>query len=215
MARNWISIINPPQNPPNWGIPPAQITEFVTLFDAAQDILLKASSESERTRVVTAQCNAAFKALTAKMRYLKKHFFLVPPLSQMDLVSLGLKPEDPIHTPIPPPNGQVTADASYPAAHMIELSNFRPLGTPSSDPRSNDAVDIHIGIVGGIGPYAIDAPPDPKKGSLLPFARTTRRRWERFDLEGNSGKTIWFSLAYRNGKGDVGPFCSAFSTIIP
>jgi hypothetical protein len=215
MARNWISTINPPQNPPNWGIPPAQITEFVTVFDAAQTAFLKASSDTERTKVVTAQCNAAFKALTAKMRYLKKHFFLVPPLTEMDIASLGLKPEDTVHTPIPPPNGQVTADVGYPAAHMIELSNFRALGVPSSDPRSNAAVDIHMGIVGGVGPYAIDAPPDPRQGSTLPFARTTRRRRERFDLEGNSGKTVWFSLAYRNSTNKIGPFCPAFSAIIP
>jgi hypothetical protein len=215
MARNWISIINAPGTTPPWGIPPAQVTKFVTLFDAAQAVLLKASSESERTRVVTAQCNAAFEAMEDEARFIKGHYFLVPPLTEMDLVSLGLKLPDTSHAPIPPPDGQVTADVGYPASHMLELSNFRPTGVPSSDPRSNDAVDIHIGIVGGVGPYAIAAPPEPGRESSLPFARTTRRRWERFDLEGNSGKTVWFSLAYRNGKGDIGPFCSAFSAIIP
>jgi hypothetical protein len=215
MARNWISIVNPPQTPPDWGIPAAQITELVALFNTAQYILLQASSESERTPVVTAQCNAAFKTLEAKMRFFKKHYFLVPPLTEADLVSLGLKPPDTIHTPVLWPDGQVTADVGYPAAHMIEVVNIRALGAPCSDPRSEDAVDIHIGIVGGVGPYAIDAPPDHDRGDKLPFARTVRRRRERFDLEGNSGKTAWFSLAYRNGKNQVGPFCPPFSAIIP
>jgi hypothetical protein len=71
MARNWISIVNAPGTTPPWGIPPAQITELITLFDAAQDILLKASNESERTTVVTAQYNMAFKALTDKMRFFR------------------------------------------------------------------------------------------------------------------------------------------------
>jgi hypothetical protein len=215
MARNWISIINAPGTTPPWGIPPAQVTEFVTLFDAAEAALLKASSDTERTKVVTAQCSAAFKDLVAKLRFIKKHYFLAPPLTETDLAGLGLKPEDTVHTPIPRPDGQVTGDVGYPAAHMLELSNFRPLGAPSSDPRSDYAVDIHIGIVGGVGPYAIEAPPDPQHGGKLPFARTIRRRRERFDLEGNSGKTAWFSLAYRNGKGQIGPFCPAFSAIIP
>jgi hypothetical protein len=215
MARNWISIINAPGTTPPWGIPPAQVTEFVILFDAAQDILLKASSESERTKVVTAQCNAAFKALTARMRYLKNHFFLVPPLSEMDIIALGLKPEDTTRTPIPPPKAEAAADVGLVDAHLIELRDFRPRLEHSPDPRSDHAVDIHMGIVGGVGPYAIDAPPDPQQGSRLPFARTTRRRRERFDLEGNSGKTAWISLAYRNEKNEVGPFCPAFSIIIP
>jgi hypothetical protein len=32
MARNRISIINAPVDPPDWGIPAAQITAFVTVF---------------------------------------------------------------------------------------------------------------------------------------------------------------------------------------
>jgi hypothetical protein len=215
MARNWISIINPPQNPPDWGIPPAQTTEFVALFNTAQYVLLQASSETERTPVVTAQCALAFKALAAKMRFLKNHYYLVPPLTDPDLISLGLKLPDTVHTPIPRPDGQVTADLAYPAAHMIEVVNIRALGAPCSDPRSEDGVDIHLGIVGGVGPYAIEAPPDPERGGKLPFAKTTRRRRERFNLEGNSGKTVWVSLAYRNGKNQVGPFCPAFSAIVP
>ncbi|MDR2739195.1 MAG: hypothetical protein LBB68_05125, partial [Treponema sp.] len=47
MARNWISIINAPVNPPNWGIPPAQITAFVTVFDAADAALLRIQSDTE------------------------------------------------------------------------------------------------------------------------------------------------------------------------
>jgi hypothetical protein len=215
MARNWISIINSPQNPPDWGIPPAQITELVTLFDEAQAVFLKASNEAERTAVVTAQCNAAFKALTGKLRFLKKHYLMVPPLTSADLISLGLKPADTIHTPIPPPDAEAIAGIGLVDAHLIEVRDIRPRQAHSTDHRSDNAVDIRIGIVGGVGPYAVDSPPDPEQGGKLPFAKTTRRRRERFDLEGNSGKTAWFSLAYRNGKNQVGPFCPPFSAVIP
>jgi hypothetical protein len=215
MARNWISIINSPVSPPNWGIPPAEMTEFVTLHDTAQTILQKAENDAERTTVVTAQCNAAFKALTAKMRFFKKHYFLVPPLTDSDLISLGLKPADVVRSPVSQPDAEVIASIGLVDAHLIEVRDIRPRQAHSTDPRADYAVDIHIGIVGGVGPYAIDAPPDPAQGGKLPFVRTTRRRRERFDLEGNSGKTAWFSLAYRNGKNQVGPFCPPFSAVIP
>jgi hypothetical protein len=215
MARNWVSIINPPVSPPDWGIPPAEITGFVALYDTAQAALEKTQNDAERTTVVTAQCSAAFKALTDKMRFFKKHYFLTPPLTDADLISLGLKPADTVRTPIPRPDAEVIASIGLVDAHLIEVRDIRPRQAHSTDLRSDYAVDIHIGIVGGTGPYAIDAPPDPAQGGKLPFARTTRRRWERFDLEGNSGKTAWFSLAYRNGKNQVGPFCPPFSAVIP
>jgi hypothetical protein len=53
--------------------------------------LLQASSETGRTPVVTAQCGIAFKALTAKMRFFKNHYFLVPPLTEADLISLAYR----------------------------------------------------------------------------------------------------------------------------
>jgi hypothetical protein len=100
-------------------------------------------------------------------------------------------------------------------AHLIEVRDIRPRQAHSTDPRSDNAVDIHIGIVGGVGPDAVDTPPEPERGGRLPFAKTTRRRRERFNLEGNSGKTAWFSLAYRSGNNQVGPFCPPFSAIVP
>jgi hypothetical protein len=167
LARNWISVMNPSQNPPDWGIPATQITEFTAIFNKSEAALKKAQSETERTPVVTVQCNAAFKALTDKMRFIKKHYFLVPPLTEADLAALGLKAGGASHTEIPRPNGQVTADVGYLAAHMIELSNFRALGAPSSDPRSDYGVSVKIGIVGGIEPYHIDAPLPPGMPGLF------------------------------------------------
>jgi hypothetical protein len=58
-----------------------------------------------------------------------------------------------------------------------------------------------MGIVGGTELYHIDAPPASDKGRTLPFHKFTRRKRERFDLSGNSGKTLCVSLAYENDRG--------------
>jgi hypothetical protein len=126
MARNWISIIHAPGTTPPWGIPQALVTDFVSTFNDAQAALLKAQSETERTVVVTAQCNAAFKALEDAMRFMKSHYFLVPPLTESDIVSLGLRLKDP-PTPSPKPEAQPEADLSVPGIHLVELRKIRPV----------------------------------------------------------------------------------------
>jgi hypothetical protein len=214
MARNWSAAMNPAISP-TWGIPPEVILEFTALTNTADAVLVKAENEATRTPVVNLQCAEAFAALVKKMRFIKNHYFLVPPLTEADLVGLGLKPADKTRTPIPEPNAEVTATVRPVDAHLIEVRDIRPRQEHSTDPRSDDAVDIHIGIVGGVGPFAIEAPPDPAQGRKLPFVLTTRRRRERFDLEGNSGKIAWVSLAYRNPSGKVGPFCPPFQVVIP
>jgi hypothetical protein len=213
MARNWLTVITA-EKAAAWGIPAAKMTELAALTGDAAAVLDKAQSGSERTPVVTSQCGAAFKTLEAKLRFFKKHYLLLPPLTTADLVSLGLKP-DTVQTPIPAPDAQATASIGFADAHLIDVRDIRPRLGHSTDERSDWAVDIRIGIVDGAGPFRIDAPPGPGTGSRLPFAMTTRRRRERFDLEGSSGKTAWFSLAFRNKKGQLGPFCPPFAATVP
>jgi hypothetical protein len=43
--------------------------------------------------------------LTAHMRDIKRRYFLIPPLTEADIISLGLKP----HDPHPTPSGQPAA----------------------------------------------------------------------------------------------------------
>jgi hypothetical protein len=53
-----------------WGIPEAEFTDLKVLCSAAQAFLLKAQNDAERTHVITVECQEAFKALAAKMRFL-------------------------------------------------------------------------------------------------------------------------------------------------
>jgi hypothetical protein len=212
MARNWLGVLFPDKGEA-WGVPLSQYTALLNLVTAASKALDKAMSETERTPVVTAQCAAAFAELKEKMRFFKKHYFLEPPLTDADLVSLGLKPADTVRTEIPKPDAEPAADIGFPDFHLISIFNIRPRASHSTDPRSDHGVNIHVGIVDGPEPYYIPAPPE--KGSSLPYSKFTRRHRERFDFEGCSGKTICISLAYENAKGGTGPFSPVISANIP
>ncbi|MDR1095141.1 MAG: hypothetical protein LBL31_01985, partial [Spirochaetaceae bacterium] len=86
-----------------WGIPGVALTEFAGVKDAAQAALALVKDKSTRTPVTVARCKAAFDALKAFMRDFKRRYFLCPPLTDEDLVSLGLKPHAKHHTPVKPP----------------------------------------------------------------------------------------------------------------
>jgi hypothetical protein len=70
------------------------ITDLITLRETAAAALDTAKNENTRTPVATAQCKEAFDVLIAKIRDIKKRYFLSPPLLDSDHISLGLKPRD-------------------------------------------------------------------------------------------------------------------------
>jgi hypothetical protein len=212
MARNWIGYMTAERRTA-WGIPQAQFVELGTVFSDAQTALQKATDDTQRTPVVTVECNVAFKALEAKMRFFKKHYFLVPPLTLLDLSGLGLPLGDTIQTDIPSPKDEADTDLLFPAYHLIELCNIRPVGLREDDPRSQHGTRIHIGILGGTSPYTISAV--PTRGEELPWSKFTRRKRERFNLDGNSGKEVFVSLAFENAKGDIGPYGPIHQGFVP
>ena len=214
MCRVWIAVMTEEVRTA-WGIPAARFTELNALFAAAQAALQTATTETTRTPVATAACKTAFKVMEAKMRFFKNHYFLVPPLTDADLVSLGLKPPAGASSPIPAPDAEATGDIGYPDPHVIDILNLRPRQHHSTDPRSDYGFAIKMGIVGGTEHYHIDAPPPSDKGITLPFYMSTRRRRERFDLAGNSGKILCISIAWKNSKGEEGPYCPVMQIIIP
>ena len=213
MAANWVAYLTEARRTA-WGVPQEQFNALAGLQDAAAAVLRKTRDDAQRTPVVTAQCRAAFKALEAKMRFFKSHYFLVPPLTLGDYHALGLQ-ERAEGPDIPAPNAEPAADVGFPDPHVIEIFNLRPRQAHSTDPRSDYGFAIRLGIVGGTAPYRIDAPPASDMGAALPFYKFTRLRRERFNLPGNSGKTLCISVAYKNRKGGEGPYCPVMVVTIP
>jgi hypothetical protein len=70
------------------------LTGLAQVVKDAAEALDVAKNETTRTPVATARCKAAFEALERYMRDMKRRYFLSPPLTEADIISLGLKPHD-------------------------------------------------------------------------------------------------------------------------
>jgi hypothetical protein len=216
MAKNWLFVLGGYESPP-WGIPPEEITGLGGLA-AAADAALSHAMSSDRTHTLTVACRLAFEALDGKMRFFKSHYFLVPPLTPIDLARLGLAEQNPAN-PIPRPDAQPIADLAFPGIHLVELRNIRPVAGPSTDPRSDCRVIVRYGLTGTpTDSHRIRVSGAPLSGKDLPETLSTRRKKELFDFDGESGNTVYFCLQYENpagGEGGQGPFGPVFSAVIP
>lgn len=221
MAKDWNAVL--PQKAASWGLPAADVQELTSLTDAAAALLDQAMS-AERTAVITAQCNEAFDFLKAKMRFIKERYFHVPPLTNDDLVSLGLKPKDPVRTPIGAPDIQPQITITGPAQHVLDL-HFSPAdGVASKDPRALDQYVVRWGLMLPSGPAAPEqAAADPRLLTKVPAREvdfpmvfTTKRRTHRMDLNlDDSGKTLYITACYQNHAGAAGSYCPIVSRLIP
>jgi hypothetical protein len=220
MAQNWLSLLS--KSPLSWGVPESEVAMLRHLERIAEDLLSNTTS-SHQTETITAQCRAAFGALVAKMRFIKSRYFLNPPLTDADFISLMLKPKSLSHTPIPPPTALAEADILRPSQHQLILC-LR--SVPNSLPNPHMS-DYGFRIYWGIMPYggatvenAIGAKRElvktPISGEELPHSKFTRRKKERFDFpQEDCGKTVYFCIRYENTKGQPGPWGPIFSAIIP
>jgi hypothetical protein len=205
-----------------WNIPAAEVAALRTLTAAAEEALA-AEQGPTRTSVGVAQCKAAFAALAGKMRLFKSHYFLTPPLTETDYVSLWIKPRNGPRIPVPPPVALAKADVSYLGIHQLVL-RLRPTPDSPPDPHHADyGYRVYYGILphGGASVEAATGPKrelmkEPVSGEELPHSRFTRRKKEHFDFaQEDRGKTIFFCVRFENAKGEPGRWGPLFSAIIP
>jgi hypothetical protein len=169
---------------------------------------------------MTSMCKIAFDELTEKMRFLKNSFFLAPPLTDSDLVLLGLNSRESASAPLPPPSERAEADILRPGVHLLELL-LRVIG--GSPLRGGAGYRIYWGVLppGGADITAAASPKrelmkPPASGEELPFSRFTKRKRERFGFDaGDSGKTAYFCVRLENANGETGPWGALFSAAIP
>jgi hypothetical protein len=223
MCRKWILYIIQTLRAA-WGIPESEFTELGTLFTTAETLLLKAQDESERTHVITVECQAAFKALIAKMRFFRDRYFKIPPLTEGDWAALGFRQKDPHPTPVPDPEGVPVASLSYSGGPHVVTVHLGPLaGTQELTPAGDYGYVIYVGIMPHGGATLEQAASDkhylmkpPADGKGLTHIRFTRRRKEKlvFDAE-DMGMTAFVCCRYENQKGKAGQWGPVASIIIP
>ena len=204
MARDWKAVMT--TSAAAWNVPAAVLTELDALFQAAESALATAQNETTRTPVATAQCRAAFEALAEKMRDIKRRYFLEPPLTDADIISLGLKPHDTIHTLSGTPTAQVTIETYLVGRHELGIKIVYITGNP------HDAANKGYRIWFSVAASADSPPANPQDlhGSFY-----TKRKKDLMEFAfGDSGKTAYFAVQVEN-EGKKGPWGPMVSALIP
>jgi hypothetical protein len=201
MAKDWVIVMVP--NVAAWGLTRDIVTAFDGLADAAQAAMDTAKNETTRTPVATAQCRAAFEALIDKMRDLKRRYFLSPPLTDSDYVSLGLKPHDTNPTPGGHPKAQAAVETFLTGRHELGIKIVYVSGDPHD--RANKGFRIYYRVVA-----PGEAPPTRPEELNQSFFTRRKKDVIAFDY-GDSGKTAYFAVQIENDgkKGEWGPMVSA------
>jgi hypothetical protein len=147
MAIVWITVCNIKRT--LWGIAGVALTELTGLKDAAQAAFALIQDDSTRTRVTIAECKAAFDALKAFMRDFKRRYFIKPPLTDADFISLGLKPPNSTRTPVKPPkDGPVFSIIQMGRGALGILYWDGMAGKKGSKPEGVEGVRIFYGVSG-------------------------------------------------------------------
>jgi hypothetical protein len=197
MADEWGTVCTAKQTA--WGISQADMTNLTSVRAVAAAALEAATNESTRTPVATARCKTVFGQLTEFMRYFKRRYFLSPPLSEADLVSLGLRPRDKHPTPSGVPTAQVKAEPYYAGLHVMGVRIVYVFGDPKD--RANKAYQIwyHAAEPG-------ETPPDRPEQLDKLFPTQRKKDVIGFDFS-DSGKMAYFAVRVMNGDmvGEWGP----------
>jgi hypothetical protein len=204
MGKNWVTILQTQKSA--WGIPDSTFTTLSDKVTAAETALTAAKNEETRTPVATAQCKTAFEELAAVMRDIKKRFFYEPPLTNADIISLGLKPHDTTPTATGAPTAQVTVETFLKGRHELGIKIIYVTGT-STDP-ANKGYRIWYTVVGQ-GESAPANPDDLRKS----FFTKRKKDIIEFDFDA-SGKNAWFAVQIEN-EGKKGPWGPLTNWLIP
>jgi hypothetical protein len=189
-----------------WRIPETALLGLISYRDAAAATLEVVTNASTRTLVDTARCKTAFEELEACMRDFKRRYFLSPPLSEEDFVSLGLRPHDKHPTPSGVPTAQVRAKPYYAGLHVMGMRLLYVFGDPKD--RANKAYQIWYRVV-----EPGETPPDRPEQLDKLFATPRKKDVIDFGFS-DSGKTVYFAVRVENGN-KVGPWGPMESRRVP
>jgi hypothetical protein len=223
MCRNWLAYLTPERRAA-WGIPEAVFGGLADFFAAAGTWLERWADAGKRTRVVTVQTRAAFKALKDAMRGMKDRYFRMPPLLPSDWAALGFRPKRGRVSRVPAPEGTPSVFLSYPGGPHALTAHLGLMAGLGEDETAGDyGYALYLGIMPPGGATLEEAASrkrylraPPQDGDDLLYYRFSRRRKEKiiFDAE-DAGKTAWVCARYENGRGKTGLWGPVVSAVIP
>jgi hypothetical protein len=204
MAKVWIEVLA--DKGADWNVPTAEKTALGTLTSAAEEALAKLQDKATRTHLDTVHCDEAFAALKRKMRFIKKHYFLMPPLTAEDLTSLGLKAGSNVRVNIPAPTSIPGIEAVHTGYCQITTHFRRMEGSIEASNKADYGISVRYGIV----------PPEAATtAENLPKSLFTRRPKKIFAFSASDiGKTVYFCIRYENAKGEPGQWSPLFSAVV-
>jgi hypothetical protein len=201
-------------------IPSARVTELSTAYADWGTAYLKLDGPHIQADV-EAKNEERDKSEDVLRAFNRQYILYAKEVTNAQRMEIGCPIHDTNPSIVPRPNALAEADTRYIGLHLIKLVNIRPVpGTMSEEEAEFDfGVRIFWGILGTpteTDKFRLATP--PLTGRDFPHSTFTHRKNYLFDLEGESGKTIYFCLRYENGKGGEegeGPFGPIFSAIIP
>ena len=194
-------------------IPTQAITNLSVLLDDLE--VATETAAAQRTPAHTLARNNIQKEATKKLRLTVNQYLRFDPVTDVDLVEMGIPVRDRIPTTVPPPRIPVEGILAFPAAGLVEMREIRGVGAPL-DKRADHGVRIYYGVMGT--PSESDRfriTTRPLTGDDLPHSVFTRKKHHRFDFAGESGKEVFFCMRFENMKGDVGPWGTIISAFVP
>jgi hypothetical protein len=204
---------------PEWThIPAGRITELNSGYAGWYTAWSKLK-QPHTSADVLAKDEAKAAGKTILREFNNQYILYAKEVSDAEKKEIGAHVHDTTPTSVPRPRDQPEADITYPGKHLIELDRIRSVAGGSDDPRSDWGIRIHFGILdesGTGGRHRVSKP--PLTGDELPHSVFTHKKKYRFNFDGDSGRTVYFSLKYENEKGGEegeGPFGPILQAVIP
>ncbi|MDR2730084.1 MAG: hypothetical protein LBB81_04215 [Treponema sp.] len=186
-------------------IPAAEINGIKTALNYFKGTLEQARSP-DRTRVITAQKNAAKADLVSKIRVMARFRLQNPAVTDAMRIQLGLRPRDTIVTAIPIPTTRPEFSFRVRDLRRIEV-RFQDQGSPArARPYGTNGAVISYDVLG-------EAPAGP--GHLNRTTLATRTPYTLEFTEEERGMTLYAALQWQNEKGERGPWSEIQSAVIP
>jgi len=205
MAKTWSDVLTAGNRWEDWDFLESEFQELKRLYAEAR-FRFDENNSARRGPATAEKLRTALAALTTYMRIIKERRLLVPPLTNGDLVELGLRPRDKIRTEHVAV-AEIVDFTLKPGAEKQIVVDFRQRGEAhKAKPPMYDGAVIIWGF----------SETEPADNDQLPrHAMASRTPHTLHFSQGDRGKKVWVSAAWQNERGILGEWAAYKSAIVP